>query len=114
MKQISIIMGVYNGEKTIERAVRSILIQDFSDWEFIICDDGSVDNTRNIISKSPLKPLLIINLMVECQSCNLSVFVERFSFALSMHPTLQEAALCFFDYTYFLSPPLLSCHSHPM
>ncbi|MHA1337524.1 MAG: glycosyltransferase [Promethearchaeota archaeon] len=42
---VSIIMSVYNGEKFIENAIKSILSQSFKDFEFIIVDDGSTDNT---------------------------------------------------------------------
>lgn len=42
---ISVIMGVYNGEKTLRRAVNSIVKQSFKDFEFIICDDCSTDNS---------------------------------------------------------------------
>jgi glycosyltransferase involved in cell wall biosynthesis len=46
---VSINMVVYNGDKYIERAIQSILMQDLGDWELIIVDNGSVDNTRFII-----------------------------------------------------------------
>lgn len=49
MPIISVVMGVHNGEKTIRNAVNSILNQTFSDFEFIICDDNSCDNTQNIL-----------------------------------------------------------------
>lgn len=49
--KVSIIMGVYNSEKTIERSINSILNQTFKDWIFIICDDGSSDNTFEILKK---------------------------------------------------------------
>ena len=42
-------MPAYNAEKTIERAVQSVLEQDLADLELIIVDDGSSDNTLNII-----------------------------------------------------------------
>lgn len=45
MPKISIIMGVYNGENRLEKSVKSIINQTFEDWEFIICDDGSKDNS---------------------------------------------------------------------
>lgn len=42
---VSIIMGVYNGVKTMDAAIESICAQSFKDWEFIICDDASTDDT---------------------------------------------------------------------
>ena len=38
---ISIIVPVYNAEKYLERCVRSILLQDFTDFELLLVDDGS-------------------------------------------------------------------------
>ncbi|WP_433745215.1 glycosyltransferase [Falsibacillus pallidus] len=49
MPKISVIMGVYNGEKYLHDAIKSILNQSFKDFEFIICDDGSTDKSVNII-----------------------------------------------------------------
>tara|TARA_X000000950_G_scaffold21363_1_gene23104 strand:- start:16968 stop:17720 length:753 start_codon:yes stop_codon:yes gene_type:complete len=46
---ISVIMSVYNGEKTIANSINSILNQTFTDYEFIIIDDGSTDKTCKII-----------------------------------------------------------------
>lgn len=45
---VSVIMGAYNAEATIRRAIDSILAQNFTDWEFVICDDGSEDATLKI------------------------------------------------------------------
>ncbi len=45
MPKISIIMGVYNSENSVVPAIESIKHQTFEDWECIICDDGSIDNT---------------------------------------------------------------------
>ena len=42
-------MAAYNSEKTIAESIDSIVNQSFSDWEFIICDDGSTDSTFQII-----------------------------------------------------------------
>ncbi|SMN02237.1 Putative N-acetylgalactosaminyl-diphosphoundecaprenol glucuronosyltransferase [uncultured Candidatus Thioglobus sp.] len=47
--KISVIMPVYNGEKYLKEAINSILNQTFTDFEFIIINDGSTDNTGNII-----------------------------------------------------------------
>lgn len=43
--KISILMSIYNGEKTMDKAIESILNQTYSYFEFIICDDCSTDNT---------------------------------------------------------------------
>lgn len=49
MPKVSVVMGVHNGEKTIDRAIASILDQTFSDFELIVCDDCSTDNTSKIV-----------------------------------------------------------------
>jgi glycosyltransferase involved in cell wall biosynthesis len=48
---ISIAMATYNGEKYIREQLDSILNQTFHEFELIICDDCSVDNTWEIISE---------------------------------------------------------------
>ena len=45
MPKVSVIMGTYNGAKTVDSAIQSICDQTFTDWEFIICDDCSTDDT---------------------------------------------------------------------
>lgn len=49
MPKISVVMAVYNGEKYLKEAIESILSQTFSDFEFVIINDGSNDNSENII-----------------------------------------------------------------
>lgn len=48
MKKISIIMPVYNSEKYLKNAVESVLNQDFKDFELILVDDGSEDDSSKI------------------------------------------------------------------
>ncbi|MFA6226872.1 MAG: glycosyltransferase family 2 protein [Candidatus Paceibacterota bacterium] len=49
MPRISVIICTYNREKFIERAIRSALAQSFSDFEIIVMDDASSDNTEKIV-----------------------------------------------------------------
>lgn len=43
--KVSVLMGVYNCEQTLADAIESILAQTESDFELILCDDGSTDGT---------------------------------------------------------------------
>lgn len=45
----SIVMPAYNTEKYISEAIESVLCQSYSNWELIIVDDGSTDNSLSII-----------------------------------------------------------------
>lgn len=49
--KVSIIMGIYNCEDTLDEALQSIFNQTFQNWEFIICNDGSTDNSYSIAEK---------------------------------------------------------------
>lgn len=51
MKKISIIIPVYNVEKYIEKCLYSIKRQTYSNYEIIIVDDGSKDNSLKICEK---------------------------------------------------------------
>mgnify|MGYP003813022949 CR=1 FL=1 len=46
--KVSIIMGIYNCEKTLRESLESIRNQTYNNWELIMCDDGSTDNTYQI------------------------------------------------------------------
>lgn len=50
-KKVSIIMGIYNCSKTLEEAINSIINQTYTNWELIMCDDGSIDNTYSVAEK---------------------------------------------------------------
>lgn len=49
--QITIIIPVYNVEKYLNRCLDSVLAQTFKDFEAILIDDGSTDNSRNICNQ---------------------------------------------------------------
>ena len=48
MKKVSVIMGIYNCADTLEEAIRCILAQTYPNWELVLCDDGSSDQTYSI------------------------------------------------------------------
>ena len=48
---VSIVIPAYNAEKYIEKTLESVFNQIFTDYEIIVVDDGSTDNTPNILTK---------------------------------------------------------------
>ena len=48
---INVVMPVYNGELFISGAIESILNQNYDNWELIIVNDGSTDNTESVVKK---------------------------------------------------------------
>ena len=47
---VSVVMSVHNGARTVATAVRSLLWQTLSDWELILVNDASTDNTEAILN----------------------------------------------------------------
>lgn len=58
--EISVIMGIYNCANTLEEAVRCIQAQSIKEWELILCDDGSTDNTYEIAEQLKKKDERIV------------------------------------------------------
>lgn len=48
-KLVSVLMPCYNAEKTIERAIESVYVQNYSQIELVVVDDGSSDSSASII-----------------------------------------------------------------
>jgi glycosyltransferase EpsE len=51
LKKLSVVTTVYNGEQYFDRAIPSILNQTYSDFEWIIVDDGSTDATPQLLAE---------------------------------------------------------------
>ena len=51
MLKISIITPTYNSSKFIKRTITSVLNQTYKDWEYLIIDDGSTDNTLELVNE---------------------------------------------------------------
>ena len=46
--KVSILMGIYNCGSTLDQAIQSLLGQNYKNWELIMCDDCSTDNTYKV------------------------------------------------------------------
>lgn len=51
MPKISVVLPSYNGERFLKKSIESVINQTFKDWELIIVNDCSVDNTRKIAAE---------------------------------------------------------------
>lgn len=133
MPSISIIMPCLNSEKYISEAIESVLNQTLSDFEFIIVDSGSSDNTSSILEKYSLKDNRIKILQCKHKSMgaqyNLGIsvakgkylgFVESDDFIDSymfqtLYETIEENETDYvksdFDYFVDLSSGRLNCRS---
>ena len=49
--KISVVVPLYNKEKSIEATLQSVLAQTYTDYELIVVDDGSTDNSLNVVRK---------------------------------------------------------------
>ena len=58
-----ILMATYNGSKYIGQQIQSIIDQDYQDWELCISDDGSNDNTVEIINRYAVSDKRILPLL---------------------------------------------------
>lgn len=53
--KVSVIIRTYNRADLVEKAIHSVLTQSFQDFEIVVADDGSSDNTKEIIEKLAAK-----------------------------------------------------------
>ncbi|MEK7564206.1 MAG: glycosyltransferase [Patescibacteria group bacterium] len=50
-KLVSVLLPTYNGASRIQEAIQSVLDQSYANWELLVLDDGSLDNTKEIVDK---------------------------------------------------------------
>lgn len=98
--QISIIVPVYNTAEYLERCIGSIIKQDFTEWELLLIDDGSTDNSLFICKK------------IEAKDCRIKVFSQNNSgVSAARNKGLNEALgqyICFIDSDDYIEPNYLS------
>ena len=108
---ISVIMGIYNCAGTLSEAIESILNQTITNWELIMCDDGSTDDTYNVakefeIIRSGLKSLSIFSIFLILKEyfrlliilCNIFfnlIFIFTFPIGLVTENKFKTAKLTF-------------------
>ena len=66
MCKVSVIMGIYNCAATLQEALDSLYAQTFQDFEIILCDDGSKDDTYEIALANQQQHSNIVLLRNEC------------------------------------------------
>ena len=74
---VSVIIPAYNSEKTIIRAIKSVIIQTYNAWEIIIVDDGSTDSTIEVIENFLDEVLLHDNRIILYKQSNQGPSVAR-------------------------------------
>ena len=53
MPQFSVIIPTYNRAQFLDKAIQSVLAQTYRDYELIVCDDGSTDDTAQVLARYP-------------------------------------------------------------
>lgn len=72
---ISVVLPVYNGSRFLKQTIDSVLLQTFTDFEFIIVDDASTDNSRCIIDSyndSRIQRIYLTQNLNICHGSNLA------------------------------------------
>ena len=87
--KVSVLMPNYNAWKYISEAIQSILNQDFTDFEFIIIDDCSTDNSWEIIQEFAKKDERIVALRNDenlkiCKTLNKGIEIAKWEYIARM------------------------------
>lgn len=90
---ISVVIPTYNHGKYLEEAIKSVVCQNYENWELIISDNASTDNTRQILKSYQDYPQIHLNL----NSHNLGIFANL-NLAISKCAGDYIIVLCSDDY----------------
>ena len=77
MPKISVIMGIYNCSETLVEAIECIQAQTVTDWELILCDDGSTDDTFQVAERCQKQDQTRILLLRNEQNLGLNATLNR-------------------------------------
>jgi len=80
---VSVIMSVYNAEKFLNSAIESITNQTFTDFEFIIIEDCSTDNSLDILEEYAKKDSRIKIIKKE-KNIGIKGFIENLNLGISI------------------------------
>lgn len=82
MADISVLMSVHNGARWLRDSIESVLSQSEEDFEFIIINDGSTDNTSVVLESYDDERLVIVNQenMGLTKSLNIGLSIARGKF----------------------------------
>jgi glycosyltransferase involved in cell wall biosynthesis len=66
---VTVLIPAFNAGRTIERALRSVLIQDYAPLEIIVVDDGSADDTAAVVERMAIANLRLVRLERNVGAC---------------------------------------------
>lgn len=77
MARVTVIMGIYNCADTLGEALDSLLTQTFTDWNLVMCDDGSRDKTYEVAEKYQIAHPQKITLLKNDHNMGLNYTLNR-------------------------------------
>ncbi len=105
----SVIIPTYNRAHLLPRAIKSVLNQNCPEWELIVVDDGSEDNTRELVARYEDKRVKYVyqehqerstarNTGIEAAKGQYICFLDDDDYFLDIHLTMLEQAIIESDY----------------
>ena len=88
MPKISVIVPIYNVEKYLQQCLDSILVQSLQDLEIICIDDGSTDNSVNILDEISVKDSRVK--VVHKENAGYGVLSALFAFSPFRTPEMER------------------------